>query len=287
MRYAFIDAHQVQFAIAPMCHLLRVSRSGFYAWVKRLPSRRQREDAELLPHIERVHAANYEAYGALRTWRALRLEGVGGGKHRVARLRRQAGIVARRRRRFRISTAHRLTPAPAPDRLQRQFHRSRPDQAWVGDMTFVRTRAGWLHVAILLDLCSRRLVGWGMGSRPTEQVALDALEMALLQRRPEPGLIHHTDQGVLYRSTKYRALLAQHGIVASMGGKGAAYDNAVAESFFSTLKNELVHDSDFDTHAQARSAIFEYVETFYNRRRLHQSLGYRTPIEVDEAARAS
>jgi transposase InsO family protein len=126
-----------------------------------------------------------------------------------------------------------------------------------------------------------------MGSRPTEQVALDALEMALLQRRPAPGLIHHTDQGVLYRSAKYRALLAQHGIVASMGGKGAAYDNAVAESFFSTLKNELVHDSDFDTHAQARSAIFEYVETFYNRRRLHQSLGYRTPIEVDEAARAS
>lgn len=286
MRYAFI-ADQPRFGIAPMCHILHVSRAGFYAWVKRAPSHRGRQDAALLPVIQRVHAANYQAYGALRTWRALRQEGVHCGKHRVARLRRQAGIVARRRRRFRISTEHRLTPPPAPDRVQRQFHRARPDQAWVGDMTFVRTRQGWLHLAILLDLCSRRLVGWGMGSRPTGQVALDALDMALRARRPAPGLIHHTDQGMLYRSRQYRARLAAHGVIASMGGKGAAYDNAVAESFFSTLKNELVHHCDFATHEQARSAIFQYIETFYNRRRLHQALGYRTPIEVDATARVS
>lgn len=281
MRYAFIREHQARYRITVMCRVLRVSRAGFYAWRTHVPSARERDDVVLLRAIRQVHEAHYQAYGVRRTWRALQRAGMRCGKHRVARLRRAAGIEARRRRRFRLTVQHRHTLPPAPDLLQRQFARTQPNEVWVGDMTFIRTRAGWLHLAILLDLHSRRVVGWGMGARPTEQVALDALEMALHQRQPGPGLIHHTDQGLLYRSRKYRARLAVHQVLASTGSAGCPYDNAVSESFFSTLKNELVHDHDFATHQEGRSAIFEYIETFYNPRRLHQALGYRTPLEVE------
>jgi putative transposase len=267
--------------VVTMCRVLGVSRAGFYAWLEHVPSARARADVGFLAAIRRVHAANYEAYGVRRTWRTLHGEGVHCGKHRIARLRREAGLATRRRRRFRITVEHRHTVPPAPDLLQRQFEQAKPNQAWVGDMTFIRTRAGWLHLAILLDLYSRRVVGWGMGARPTEQVALDALNMALRQRCPAPGLIHHTDQGVLYRSTHYRARLADHRVLPSMGSKGNPHDNAVSESFFSSLKNELVHHCDFKTHQEARSAIFQYIETFYNPRRLHQSLGYRTPVAFE------
>lgn len=270
-----------------MCRVLCVSRAGFYAWLNHVPSVRARDDVTLLAAIRDVHVGNYEAYGVRRTWRALQLAGVRCGKHRVARLRREGGIEARRRRRFQVMVTHRHTLPPAPDLLKRQFERLKPNQAWVGDMTFVRTRAGWLHLAILLDLHSRRVVGWGMGARPTEQVPLDALEMALLQQQPAPGLIHHTDQGVLYRSGRYRARMADYQLLPSMGSKGSPYDNAVAESFFSTLKNELVHHCSFETHEEARSAIFQYVETFYNPRRLHQALGYRPPLEVEREIRSS
>jgi putative transposase len=270
-----------------MCRVLQVSKSGFYEWRNRGLSNRAKVQARLLDDIHRVHAEHHEAYGAIKTWRALRAQGVTCGKHVVARLRRGAGIEAKRTRRFRAMTSHYHTPPPAPDLIQRQFLARSPDEAWAGDMTFIRTREGWLHLAVLLDLFSRRIVGWAMGERPDEALALGALTMAIEQRQPRPGLIHHTDQGILYRARRYCEVLAHHDLRSSMGAKGSALDNAVAESFFSTLKNELVHHCDFKSREIAKSALFQYIELFYNRRRLHQTLGYRTPIEVEKEWRGS
>jgi len=217
----------------------------------------------------------------LKTWLALNEAGIPCGKHRVARLRREAGIVAKREARFRVTVEHHQTPQAAPDLLNRQFQAPAPDRVWVGDMTFIRTREGWLYLAILLDLFSRRVVGWSMGAKPDHTLCLDALGMACEQRRPEVGLIHHTDRGATYSARGYRERMAEAGIRASMSGRKSAYDNAVAESFFSNLKNELIHHFSFRTRDEARSAIFDYIELFYNRKRIHQSLGYRTPAQVE------
>jgi transposase InsO family protein len=282
VKYAFIADEQQQFPIAAMCRVLKVSRSGYYEWQARGLSARSLADRHLLVRIEQVHAQSREAYGAVKTWKALNQQGVACGKHRVARLRHAAGIEARRKRRFRIITEHHQVSRPAPDLIERHFHAAQPDTAWVGDMTFIRTRAGWLYLAILLDLYSRKVVGWSMGERPNEALTLNALMMAIEHRLPAPGLIHHTDQGAIYRSQAYRHCLDRHGIRPSMGAKGTAYDNAVAESFFSNLKNELVHHCDFRTREEARSAIFGYIELFYNRQRIHQSLGYQTPQQFEE-----
>ncbi len=208
-------------------------------------------------------------------------QGIVCGRHRVAQLRREAGIEAKRKRRFRVMVEHHHTPQASPDLLKRQFKTHSPDRAWVGDMTFIRTRAGFLHLAILLDIFSRRIVGWAMAERPNETLTAQCLEMALVHRRPQEGLIHHTDQGVIYRARAYRSRLTECGMRSSMGGKKSAYDNAVAESFFSNLKNELVHHCDFVSREHARAAIFDYIELFYNRKRIHQTLGYRTPEEVE------
>ena len=177
---------------------------------------------------------------------------------------------------------HHYSAQPAPNLLQQQFSVLRPNRAWVGDMTFIRTRQGWLHLAVLLDLYSRRVIGWSMSDRPDVSVVTDALEMALARRQPPPGFIHHTDQGQIYLARAYRERLAAHGAQISMSAKGNAYDNAVAESFFSNLKNELVHHCDFATRNQARAAIFEYIEVFYNRQRIHQTLGYLSPVEFEQ-----
>ena len=282
MKYAFIRQHETRFRVAALCRALQVSRSGYYDWRDRGPSTRSLDDARLVAKIQAVHLAHFEAYGAFKTWRALNDQGVTCGKHRVARLRQQVGIEAKRKRRFRIITEYQHTPAPAADLIARCFSVDQPDRAWVGDMTFIRTRQGWLYLAMLLDLYSRRVVGWAMGERPDEALPLNALEMAIAQRCPAPGLIHHTDQGVIYRSRRYRQRLESMGMRPSMGAKGSAYDNAVAESFFSNLKNELVHHCVFDNRDNARAAIFAYIELFYNRKRMHQSLGYRTPEQFEK-----
>lgn len=282
MKYGFVEVHRKRFRIAAMCRVLGVSRSGFYEWRARGESEHERDDRRLLGEIRRVHGESREAYGAVKTWHALNQQGVACGKHRVARLRRQAGIEARRKRRFRVITEHHSVPPAVPDLVAQRFAVAVPDTVWVGDMTFVRTRAGWLHLAVLLDLFSRRVVGWAMHERPVEALVLAALEMALTQRRPPHGLIHHTDQGMLYRAGEYRQCLTRHRLRQSMGAKGSAYDNAVAESFFSSLKNELVHHRDFTTREHARAAIFDYIEVFYNRSRIHQTLGYRTPVEFED-----
>jgi len=283
VRYEFIGHHHTQFRIAVLCRVLRVSRSGFYDWRARAPGARVQANARLLADIRRVHRDHREAYGALKTWRALNQQGVACGKHRVARLRHEAGIEATRTRRFRVMTEHHHMPAPAPDLLNRQFRTQAPDRAWVGDMTFIRTRQGWLHLAVLLDLFSRRIVGWAMGTQPGQTLTQTALTMALAQREPAAGLIHHTDRGSPYGARGYGEQLGARGIRPSMGGRKSAYDNAVAESFFSSLKNELIHHCDFATRDHARAAIFDYIELFYNRKRIHQSLGYRTPEEVERA----
>lgn len=283
MKYGFIAQHRRQFHLSAMCRVLHVSRSGFYEWQGRKPSARTIANRQLIGDIRRMHEQSRQAYGAVKTWVALNQAGIACGKHRVARLRSEAGIEAQRKQRFRVMVEHHKIATAAPDRIERQFHASQPNLAWVGDMTFVRTRAGWLYLAIMLDLYSRKVVGWSMGDRPNEALTLGALNMAIEHRAPKPGLIHHTDQGGIYRSNEYRARLASVGMLPSMGSKGTAYDNAVAESFFSNLKNELIHHADFVSREAARTAIFSYIELFYNRQRIHQTLGYVSPVAFEEA----
>lgn len=287
MRYGFMRAHRNEFKVLRMCQVLRVSRSGYYDWCTRPESKRRRRDKVLLKEIRKVHEVNKQAYGAVKTWRALRGLGVACGKHRAARLRRLAGIEARRMKRFRLAYQARQSEPPAPNLLKAPFGAARPDQIWVADITFIATRSGWLYLAVIIDLCSRVVAGWSMKERPTQELVSEALIMAMEQRRPSPGLIHHSDQGIQYSSGLYLRLLERHGVERSMSRKGNCYDNAVAESFFSSLKNELVHSRDYHTREEAKMEIFEYIELFYNRQRLHQSLDYQSPARYDSMKRVA
>ena len=254
MKYAFMRAHQDQFKVSRMCRALEASRSGYYDWRNGKESKRSEKNRTVLVEIKKVHEENREAYGAVKTWRELKAQGIECGRHRVARLRRQAGIEARRKRRFRITTQSRAGVIAAENKLNQRFEVGAGNRAWVGDITFVATGSGWLYLAVLLDLYSRRVVGWAMSERIDQQLVLAALNMALEQCLPRTGLIHHTDQGRQYSSSAYVEILKKHGIVQSMSRKGNCYDNAVAESFFSSLKNELIHHCSFKTREQARTA---------------------------------
>jgi len=278
VKYAFMKSYRDQFELKRMSRVLQVSRSGYYDWIGREESQRSQQDRVLLKQIRQIHQESKQAYGAIKTWQALKQSGIVCGKHRIARLRRQAGIEARRKRKFRLAYKARHT-APAPANLLRwPFTADRPDQIWVTDVTFIPTRMGWLYLAVMIDLHTRLVVGWSMKDRPNQELVNEALLMAVEQRRPKPGLIHHSDQGVLYSSASYLALLTKYGMLRSMSGKGNCYDNAVAESFFSSLKNEIVHHRNYHTRDEARADIFEYIELFYNRKRLHQSLKYQPPM---------
>ena len=278
----FIRAHQEEFRIRSMCRVLAVSHSGYYAWRDRSLSRRAQSNRELVVEIGRVHAAARGVYGALKTWQQLRVQGIRCGQHRVARLRRLHGIQATRRRRFKVTTPSRRGQWIAPDLVHRRFATPAPNRVWVGDVTCVATREGWLYVAVLIDLYSRKVVGWSMSDRINQTLVLRALHMAIVTRQPAPGLIHHTDRGAIYTAQEYRTLLAAHGMAASMGRTGDCYDNAVAESFFSTVKNELTIEQRYASRRDAQTALFEYIEVFYNRQRIHQTLGYRSPQHVEE-----
>lgn len=283
MKYGFIQRHQQEFRLTRLCRVLQVSRSGFYAWQRRQPSARTQSNQRLIERMRILHQQTREAYGARRMWQLLIREGLTCGRHRVARLRREAGIVARRRLRFiRTVQARHQERSRIPNRLNQQFLVPAKNQVWAADITFVPTRAGWLYVAVVLDLYSRRIVGWAMSTRQTLALAADAWWMAWQRRRPAPGLIHHSDQGNQYRAGLYQQLLAHRGVVPSMSRKGNCYDNAPVESFFSSLKNELVRHRQFTNQAEARYAIAEYIECFYNRQRLHQALGYRSPEEFEQ-----
>jgi transposase InsO family protein len=265
-----------------MCRVLQISRSGYYDWRERPESNRSRQDRALLVEIRRVHYSHKQAYGAVKTWAALNRDGIACGKHRVARLRNLAGIETERKRKFRFSYQLQNPIPAAPNLLRAPFGAAAPNHVWAGDITFIPTRAGWLYLAVLIDLYSRLVVGWSMKDKPKQELVNEALLMAVEQRRPEPGLIHHTDQGRLYASTIYTRMLSRFGMLRSMSRKGNCYDNAAVESFFSSLKNEVVHHQDFHTRDQARTAIFDYIELFYNRRRIHQSLDYETPLRYDQ-----
>ena len=283
MKYAFVRAHRQEFHITRMCRVLQVSRSGYYDWQERKECERSRRDRELLNEIRQIHQQVKEAYGAIKTWRTLHQWGTVCGKHRVARLRREAGIEARRKRKFRLAYKSRNTAPAAPNLLRWPFRADHPDQTWVTDVTFIPTRSGWLYLAVMIDLYTRLVVGWSMKDRPNQELVNEALMMAVEQRRPKPGLIHHSDQGILYSTGSYLTLLKKYGMLRSMSGKGNCYDNAVAESFFSSLKNEIVHHRDYKTRDEARTEIFEYIELFYNRKRIHQSLKYQTPMNYESA----
>jgi putative transposase len=282
VKYALIKQEESHHAVCTLCRVLGASRSGYLAWRDRPLSARTQEDAKLIIDIRRVHLDHRQAYGYKRTWLALQAKGIVAGKHRVARLRRLHGIETKRTVHQRRRKEHYKISAVAADKLQQNFAAPQPNHTWAGDMTFIRTREGWLYLAVLLDLYSRKVVGYATDSSPGQVVHTGALEMALRKRHPPDGLIHHTDRGVQYRSAAYLALMEKHGIVPSMNGRKMPQDNAVAESFFSTLKNELIHHLDLRTRAEATMLIVDYIEYFYNRKRIHETLGYRTPEAFEQ-----
>lgn len=284
MKYQFIKTHRTMFRVRVMCAVLGVSVSGFYGWTRRPVSRREQENRRLLSRIQSIHADTGENYGAIKTWKALRNEGELCGRHRVARLRRINGIIAKRMRRFRTSSAARNNAPAAPNLLAQNFTADAANRIWVGDITYISTRKGWLLLAVVVDLYSRRIVGWSMSERINQQLVVDALIMAIRQRNPEPGLIYHSDQGIQYTGPRYQAILKTYDMIASMSRKGNCYDNAVAESFFSNLKNELVHHCDYHDRDEARADIFKYIEVFYNRKRIHETLDYISPAQYEELA---
>ncbi len=281
MRFAFIEAEKAHYPVALLCRHLAVSRSGYYAWRRRRACPRRQQDQELAQQVEAIHKQSRGTYGRPRVHAELRARGIRTSGKRVGRLMRERGLCARRPRRCPRTTDSRHSLPVAPNVLDRQFTTTAPDRVWVGDITYVRTEQGWLYLAVLLDLYSRRVVGWAMGETLERRLCLDALRMALGSRNPLPGLVHHTDRGSQYASHEYRELLQARGIQCSMSRRGNCWDNAVAESFFKSFRAELTDRVPFATRAQARRAIFEYIEVFYNRRRLHSSLGYRTPAQFE------
>lgn len=283
MKYAWMAGEHAH-SVRALCRVLQVSPSGYYAWRSRQPAARTRDNQRLALRIQQLHAAAHEAYGTKRLWHALRQQGETCGQHRVRRLRQQHAIQTRRRRRYiRTRAPYQRVPA-APNRLTWPFSSSGPDRIWVADITYVPTQQGWLYLAAVLDVYSRRIVGWAMGDRPEQTLACDALAMALGRRRPVQGAIHHSDQGSQYTSKAYQQQLMNVGLVSSMSRKGMPYDNAVMESFFSSLKQELTHHERFKDRDAARAHIFEYIESFYNRLRLHSSLDYRSPETYERMA---
>ena len=284
MKFAFIDAERASFPIERLCRTLGVSVSGYFAWRGRPPSRHDREDAVLLTHIRSAFSLSNGTYGSPRMVRELQDEGFAAGRHRVARLMRENGLRARMKRRFRRTTdSHHAWPI-APNLLDQDFVAERPNQKWVADISYVWTREGWLYLAVVLDLFSRRVVGWATSDRLHKELALTALRRAIAIRRPPPGLIHHADRGSQYCSVAYRSELRRHGIRASMSGKGNCYDNAPAESFFKTLKSEMIWRTVFQSRRQATAAIGRYVDAFYNPVRRHSTLDYISPIAFERAA---
>lgn len=281
MKFRAIQDHADRFRIRLMCRALKVSAAGYYAWVARPESNRARANRRLLVEIRALHQRSRRTYGSPRITRDLRAAGHGASEKRVARLMRANAIRARTVKKWKATTdsSHRLPVAA--NTLDQKFAVHEPNRVWAGDITYVWTAQGWLYLAVVLDLYSRAVIGWAMGPRLTADLAAEALTMALGRRQPRAGLLHHSDRGVQYAARDYQGLLAGAGLVASMSRKGNCWDNAVVESFFGTLKKELVHDRRYLTRKEAKQEIFEYIEVFYNRQRRHSTLGYRSPAEFE------
>lgn len=285
MKYQFINNQRQHYPVRVLCQLLEVSESGYYAWRKRQPAHQQREQADqiLVEEVETVFEQSRQTYGSPRVHAALRARGVSCSRRRVARLMRQQGLVScwRRKKRKVITTDSKHNQPVAPNRLNRDFTATAANQKWVGDITGVWTEEGWLYLSALVDVYSRTVVGWAMDAVRDEQLVENALWMALVRRQPEAGLLHHTDRGSQYTSRSYQAVLNHYGIELSMSRKGNCWDNALMESFFGTLKAECVDRRSYRTRGEAKTVIFEYMEVFYNRQRLHSSLGYLSPEKFE------
>lgn len=284
MKYACIAQHRAEYPIRLMCRVLVVSRAGFYAWLQRAPSRRAQTDARLRLAIRAIHTESRRTYGCPRIHRELRALGQRHGRKRIARLMRHEGLRAKRSRRYRATTQSDATRPAAPNTLGRQFAVQDMNRVWVGDVTACWTGEGWLYLAALLDLGSRRVVGWATSALLDQALTRTALRRALAQRQPALGLLHHSDRGTQYTGAEYQATLSAAGCAVSMSRRGDCWDNAVMESFFATLKTELVHDARWATRAEAAAALATYIEGWYNRRRRHSTLDYRSPVEYERDA---
>jgi putative transposase len=280
--FKFIDAERAYLPVALLCRMLGVSRSGYYDWRFRAPSKRSREDATLTGKIRKIYECSRRTYGSPRVHAELRALGKRCSRKRVARLMKEAGLQGCLRGRRRGTTRRSKSAAPADDLVKRDFAATQMDRVWVADITYVATGEGFLYLAFILDVHSRRVVGWAMESHLRTELVVDALQMAVWRRKPAPGLVHHSDQGVQYTAFSFSKRLREVGITPSMGRTGSALDNAMAESFVSTLKAELVSHLRFPSRQAAKTAIFEYLETFYNTRRLHSALGYVSPADFEE-----
>jgi putative transposase len=283
VRFRFIEAHREEFEVQVMCDVLDVSRSGYYTWHTRPASKREMADAEYMKQIRQIYDDSHQTYGYERIWQELRDDGIPCGKHRVRRLMRLEGLVVKQTKHYKRTTHANPDHQPAPNLLEGDFKAERPDAKWCADITYIPTQEGWLYLAVILDLFSRRIVGWAMAARMTQHLVSTALQMALRQRQPLEPLIHHSDRGSQYTSHAFQELLADNNITPSMNGRGNCYDNAPVESFFGSLKAELVHHAVYRTRQEAMMDIFFYIEGFYNRTRRHSTLGYLSPVDFEAA----
>jgi len=284
VRFAFIEAKKAEYPVSALCRVLEVERSGFYAWRLREESDHAVDDRRLAVEVRAAFEESKRRYGSPRVYRVLRRRGVKVGRHRVARLMHEQKLQARRRRKFVATTDSKHSMRTPPNLVKREFGVKEPDRVWAGDVTYLPTGEGWLFLAVLLDLYSRRVVGWALSEHNDEALTLSALEMALDQRRPRAGLVHHSDRGTTYASGEYQDVLARNGLACSMSRKGDCWDNAVVESFFSTLDIECARERPFSTRTIARREVSDYILSYYNPTRLHSYLGYRSPMEFERAA---
>jgi len=284
MKYPFIHSQRGQHSIRMLCRVLKVATSGYYAWRSRGRSVRDYENQRLLVEIKAIHKASGGDYGSPRIYRALRKKGILCSENRVARIMRKHGIRAKTKKKFKATTDSKHTKPVSGNLLDRQFEVKRPNAVWSTDISYLWTREGWMYLAVVIDLFSRRVVGWAMDKRIKKQLVIDALVMAIGRRRPGPGLVHHSDRGSQYASKDYQKLLKKNGFIGSMSRKGNCWDNAPIESFFSSLKRERVYHRTYRTRLEARTDIFNYIECWYNPHRLHSTLGYQSPAEFENEA---
>ncbi len=282
MKYQFIENHRSAFAVEKMCQCLQISKSGYYAWRVRPKSKRSAANEKLDHHIRIIYEHNKGRYGSPRITEALNEQGIPCSENRIAGRMRKKGIKAKTKKRFKVTTHSKHSYPIAENLLNQNFTVQRPNQVWVSDITYLWTREGWLYLAVILDLFSRKIVGWAMSHSLSHKLVSDALQQALWRRRPGPGVIFHSDRGVQYACTAFRNLLQKNKFLQSMSGKGNCYDNAVAESFFHSLKIELVYFETYLTRQDARNSVFEYIETYYNRTRLHSKLNYCSPVVFEQ-----
>jgi len=287
VRYSFIKRQKKAFPADRLCRLLKVSRSGYYDYLERGDSCKPSEEMALITRAREIHRINKGVYGSRRLAQALQAIGYQVGRYRARTLMQRAGITARRTKQFKVTTNSRHKYPVAPNLLNRQFDVDCPNRVWASDITYLWTKEGWLYLAAVMDLYSRKIVGWSVSNRINADLPLGALKMALGGRRPEFGLIHHSDQGVQYACDSYQQLLRTNGLMPSMSRKGNCWDNAVMESFFSTLKTELTHHRRYETRQETYRDLFDYIEIFYNRRRLHSYLGYTSPESFEKGGIAA